>query len=88
MNTRTLMVATALACLSTLGVAHADTSSSKPVDYHYGMPLHIARVTGMDEPLTQVCEVVQAELYYTDTAGQPQAITYLKQSDACNRNQN
>lgn len=41
MNTRALIIATALTCTAFAGLAQAnDTPSSQAVPYHYGMPLN------------------------------------------------
>ncbi|MGR4043530.1 hypothetical protein BLX41_12690 [Pseudomonas protegens] len=84
MNLRTgLTAALLLSALS--GLAQADSSSAVP--YHYGMPLHVAKVISMSEPDTQDCKVITADMKYIDQAGKPEEITYSKLSDACS-NQN
>lgn len=86
MNTRTLLVTTALACTAFAGMAQAnDTSAtSKAVPYQYGMPLQVAKVVSLTEPPTQLCKVVTADMKYIDNAGKPEEISYRKLSDACN----
>ncbi|WP_338923253.1 DUF2790 domain-containing protein [Pseudomonas silesiensis] len=86
MNTRTLLSTAALACTAFAGLAQAaDTSSTQTQvpAYHYGMPLHIAKVISLTEPTTLYCEVITAEMKYIDTSGKPAQITYRKLSDAC-----
>lgn len=84
MNLRTgLTAALLLSALS--GLAQADNTTAVP--YHYGMPLHVAKVISMSEPDTQDCKVITADMKYIDQAGQPREITYSKLSDACS-NQN
>ena len=84
MNTRTLLITTALACTAFAGLAQAnETSSSQAVPYHYGMPLQVAKVISLTEPQTQDCQVVTANMKYIDKSGQPAQITYQKLSDAC-----
>jgi len=84
MNTRTLLIITALACTAFAGLAQAnETSSSQAVPYHYGMPLQVAKVISLTEPQTQDCQVVTANMKYIDKSGQPAQITYQKLSDAC-----
>ncbi len=84
MNTRTLLITTALACTAFAGLAQAnETSSSQPVPYHYGMQLRVAKVISLTEPQTQECQVVTANMKYIDTSGKPAEITYQKLSDAC-----
>ncbi|MCU1747888.1 DUF2790 domain-containing protein [Pseudomonas sp. 6D_7.1_Bac1] len=86
MNMRILLVASALACTGFAGLALADTASTQPVPYHYGMPLDIKQVTSMTEPATHDCVVVTAEMKFIDSAGKQQDISYLKLSDACKYN--
>ncbi|QCY12189.1 DUF2790 domain-containing protein [Pseudomonas sp. MPC6] len=86
MNTRTLLSTAALACTAFAGLALADETSSTQVQvpaYHYGMPLHVAKVISLTEPSTLYCEVITAEMKYIDTSGQTAQITYRKLSDAC-----
>ena len=84
MNTRTLLITTALACTAFAGLAQAnETSSSLAVPYHYGMPLQVAKVISLTEPQTQDCQVVTANMKYIDKSGKPAEITYRKLSDAC-----
>ncbi|MBD9562031.1 DUF2790 domain-containing protein [Pseudomonas sp. PDM09] len=84
MNTRTLLITTALACTAFAGLAQAnETSSPQPVPYHYGMPLQVAKVISLTEPQTQECQVVTANMKYIDKSGEPAQITYQKLSDAC-----
>ena len=84
MNTRTLLITTALACTAFAGLAQAnETSSSQAVPYHYGMPLQVAKVISLTEPQTQDCQVVTANMKYIDKSGKPAQITYQKLSDAC-----
>ena len=84
MNTRTLLVTTALACTAFAGLAQAnDTTTSQAVPYHYGMPLHVSKVISLTEPDTLECKVVKAEMKYIDETGKPAEISYRKLSDAC-----
>ncbi|WP_458369904.1 DUF2790 domain-containing protein [Pseudomonas fluorescens] len=84
MNTRTLLVTTALACTAFAGLAQAnDTTTSQAVPYHYGMPLHVSKVISLTEPDTMECKVVKAEMKYIDDTGKPAEISYRKLSDAC-----
>ncbi|VVO62025.1 hypothetical protein PS900_00847 [Pseudomonas fluorescens] len=84
MNTRTLLVTTALACTAFAGLAQAnDTTTSQAVPYHYGMPLHVSKVISLTEPDTLECKVVKAEMKYIDDTGKPAEISYRKLSDAC-----
>jgi hypothetical protein len=84
MNTRTLLVTTALACTAFAGLAQAnDTTTSQAVPYHYGMPLHVSKVISLTEPDTLECKVVKADMKYIDDTGKPAEITYRKLSDAC-----
>lgn len=84
MNTRILLVTAALACTGFAGLAQAnDTASSQAVPYEYGMPLHVAKVVALTEPLTLDCKVITANMKYIDTSGKPAEITYRKLSDAC-----
>ncbi|MHC8314421.1 DUF2790 domain-containing protein [Pseudomonas sp. LB3P31] len=84
MNTHTLLLATALASLSSMGLAQAnETITTQVVPYHYGMPLHVAKVIALTEPSTMDCKVVTAEMKYIDNTGKPSQISYRKLSDAC-----
>jgi len=84
MNTRTLLVTTALACTAFAGLAQAnEATTSQAVPYHYGMPLHVSKVISLTEPDTLECKVVKAEMKYIDDTGKTAEITYRKLSDAC-----
>jgi len=84
MNTRTLLITTALACTAFAGLAQAnDTTDSQATPYHYGMPLHVSKVISLSEPDTLECKVVTAEMKYIDDSGKPAEISYRKLSDAC-----
>ena len=84
MNTRTLLITTALACTAFAGLAQAnETSSSQAVPYHYGMQLRVAKVISLTEPQTMECKVITAQMEFIDPAGKLQAISYSKLSDAC-----
>lgn len=85
MNIRTLMLTTALASTAFAGLAQANdtVTSSSAVPYHYGMPLHVAKVVSLTEPPTMDCKVITANMKYINSNGQPQEISYRKLSDAC-----
>lgn len=84
MNTHTLLLTAAFASISSIGIAQAnDTSTTPVVPYHYGMPLHVAKVVALTEPSTMDCKVVTAEMKYIDNTGRPAEISYRKLSDAC-----
>lgn len=83
MNSRTLLVAGVLVLSAFAGAVQADTTTVQAVPYHYGMPLHIAKVVSMTEPPTMECEVITANMKFIDTAGELKEITYRKFSDAC-----
>ena len=84
MKMQTILLATTLASISWGGIAHAnDAGTSQAVPYHYGMPLHVAKVVALNEPSTLDCKVVTAEMKYIDNTGKPAEITYRKLSDAC-----
>ncbi len=82
MNSRTLLVAGALALCAFAGAVQADTTT-QAVPYHYGMPLHVAKVVSMTEPPTMECQVITANMKFIDTAGKLEEISYRKLSDAC-----
>ncbi|WP_025127385.1 DUF2790 domain-containing protein [Pseudomonas sp. PH1b] len=80
MNLRTgLTAALLLSALS--GLAQADSTVAVP--YHYGMPLHVAKVISMSEPDTADCKVITADMKYIDNTGKAEEITYRKMSQAC-----
>ena len=84
MNTRMLLLASALACTAFAGLAQAnDNASTKPVPYHYGMALNVGKVLALTEPSTNECKEITADMKYIDTSGRPEEITYTKLSDAC-----
>ncbi|MVV50558.1 DUF2790 domain-containing protein [Pseudomonas sp. PB120] len=85
MNKHTLLLTAALACTGLAGLAQAnDTSTSQAVPYHYGMPLHVAKVVALTEPATHDCKVVTADMKYIDNTGKPAEISYQKLADICN----
>ena len=73
MNPRILL----LLALLLAGTAQAQTV------YHYGMALDIARVVQLDEPATEVCDVVKAYMTYVDSAGRQHTVQYLKLAKVC-----
>ena len=84
MNSRTLLIAGALALSAFAGAVQADTdTTTQAAPYHYGMPLHVAKVVSMTEPSTMECKVITANMKFIDTAGELKEISYLKLSDAC-----
>lgn len=85
MNTRVLLVSSALVCATFSGFAVAQTTSVDSVpSYHYGMPLHIGKVIALTEPTTLDCEVITARMTYIDEqSGKPAELAYRKLSDAC-----
>ncbi|MFW0754296.1 DUF2790 domain-containing protein [Pseudomonas sp. H11T01] len=83
MNSRMLLVAGVLGLSAFAGAVQADTTTVQPVPYHYGMPLHVAKVVSMTEPSTMECKVITADMKFIDTAGKLEEITYSKLSDAC-----
>lgn len=83
MNMRIFLVGGFLAFVGFVGVAQADTTNVQPVPYHYGMPLHIAKVVSLTEPSTPECKVITADMKFIDKTGNPAEITYLKLSEAC-----
>ncbi|WP_223527426.1 DUF2790 domain-containing protein [Pseudomonas sp. GL-R-19] len=85
MNNRAVFVTTALATVVYAGLTQAnDTTSSNAVTYDYGVPLHVAKVVSLSEPMTLTCKVITSEMKYIDTSGNPAAMTYRKLSEACN----
>lgn len=67
--------------LTTLATtAQAET---KPVPYHYGMPMDIQKVISMTEPQTRDCKVIEAQIKFVDKAGEVQQVSYKKLSEAC-----
>ena len=86
MKMRTLLITTALACTGFAAFSQAnDTASPEAVLYHYGMPLQVAEVVALTEPVTPGCEIVTAHMKYIDTAGRPAEIIYRKLSEICTR---
>jgi hypothetical protein len=85
MNSRVLLVSSALVCASFSGFAVADTTATEAApSYHYGMPLNIEKVIALTEPTTLDCEVITAKMTYIDKqSGKPAELAYRKLSDAC-----
>ncbi|WP_130930947.1 MULTISPECIES: DUF2790 domain-containing protein [unclassified Pseudomonas] len=85
MNSRVLLVSSALVCASFSGFTVADTTVADAIpSYHYGMPLHIGKVIALTEPTTMDCEVITATMTYIDQqSGKPAELAYRKLSDAC-----
>jgi len=83
MNSRMLLAAGVLALSGFTGAVQAQDTTVQAVPYHYGMPLHIAKVVSLTEPQTMECKVITAQMEFIDPAGKLQAISYSKLSDAC-----
>ncbi|OPA87777.1 hypothetical protein BFW87_23470 [Pseudomonas fluorescens] len=74
------LLGSALALTAVSTIAQAE---SKPVPYHYGMPLDIQKVISMHEPRTDECEVINASIKFVDKAGEVKNVSYRKMSEAC-----
>ncbi|QQO01291.1 DUF2790 domain-containing protein [Pseudomonas sp. SW-3] len=83
MNIRTLLATTTLTIAAFTGYAQADTPDVPAKPYHYGMPIHVAKVISLEEPRSADCEVVNAKLTYLDDSGNVEAFTYFKMAQAC-----
>ncbi|KAA8553450.1 MULTISPECIES: DUF2790 domain-containing protein [Pseudomonas fluorescens group] len=85
MKLHTLMLGGALALSAVSGLAQADdqTQAVKPVPYHYGMPMNIAKVLAMNETPTGDCKVIDADIKFLDKAGKVEDVSYRKMSEAC-----
>jgi hypothetical protein len=85
MKLHTLMLGGALALAAVSGLAQADdqTQATKPVPYHYGMPMNIAKVLAMNETPTNDCKVIKADIKFLDKAGKVEDVSYRKMSEAC-----
>lgn len=85
MKLRTLMLGGALALAAVSGLAQADDqqAAAKPVPYHYGMPMDIAKVLSMNEAQTNDCKVIKADIKFLDKAGKVEDVSYRKMSEAC-----
>ena len=81
MKLRTLVFGGALALAAVSSLAQAD--DAKPVPYHYGMPMNIAKVLAMNEAQTNDCKVIKADIKFVDTAGKVEDVSYRKMSEAC-----
>jgi hypothetical protein len=85
MKLRTVMLCGAFALAALSGLAQADEQSAvvKPVPYQYGMPMNIAKVLAMNEPPTNDCKVIKADIKFLDKAGKVEDVSYRKMSEAC-----
>jgi hypothetical protein len=84
MNSRVLLVSSALVCATFSGFALADTTTQPVRSYQYGMVLHVGKVIALTEPTTLECEVITARMTYIDKqSGKPTELAYRKLSDAC-----
>jgi hypothetical protein len=83
MNSLTLLGAGVLVLSAFAGAVQADTTTVQAVPYHYGMPLHVAKVVSLTEPPTMECKVITANMKFIDTTGKLEEISYRKLSDAC-----
>lgn len=80
MKLHTLFLAGSLALVTVSGLAQAE---SKPVPYRYGMPMDVHKIIAMNEPATNDCKVITADIKFLDKAGDMQHVSYEKLSDAC-----
>lgn len=81
MNMHSVFLLGCTLALTTLSaLAQAET---KPVPYHYGMPMDIQKVIAMTEPQTNDCKVIEAQIKFLDKAGDVQYVSYKKMSEAC-----
>ncbi|WP_448107894.1 DUF2790 domain-containing protein [Pseudomonas azerbaijanoccidentalis] len=65
--------------------AYADQGSVQPpvTPYSYSMNLDVAHVVAMDEPDPSACQVVEAHMTYSTTAGSLKRISYRKFAQSC-----
>ncbi|MDV7212457.1 DUF2790 domain-containing protein [Azotobacter beijerinckii] len=66
-------------------VAAVSQADEPPVQqYHYGLPLDIAKVISIEAPYDPyVCEVIDAKMTYLDSAGETKVVAYRKLSAGC-----
>ena len=80
MKNQSLLIALTLTLAAVSGMAQADTT---PVPYRYGMAMDVQKVISMNEPQTNECKVIEADIKFLDKAGAVQHVSYKKLSDAC-----
>lgn len=68
-----------------LCVAAVSQAAEPPVQqYRYGLPLDIAKVISIEAPYDPyVCEVIDAQMTYLDSAGETKVVAYRKLSAGC-----
>lgn len=75
----TLLIATVSA------FAYAEQDTVPPTTpYSYTMKLDVNKVIAMDEPDPATCQVIEAYMTYSTTAGRVQRISYRKFAQSCN----
>ncbi|MFC0708426.1 DUF2790 domain-containing protein [Azorhizophilus paspali] len=67
-------------CVTSLTLA-----AEPPVQqYHYGLPLDIAKVISIDAPYDPyVCKVIDAKMTYLNSTGETKVVAYRKPSAGC-----
>lgn len=83
MNVRTLSIVSVFAVAALGGATSFVEAAVEVPDYHYGMPLDVAKVIRIDEPRAATCEVVRAQITYLNSQGATQRMGFLKLAEAC-----
>lgn len=81
MNLKTLSATCLFSALS-IGLLPTVTQAKTQ---SYGAELDIKEVLSLSEDDTQTCEVVNAQMTYLDSHGQPQVLDYRKQAAICSQ---
>jgi hypothetical protein len=71
------------ATVSAFAYADQDAVQLPITPYNYAMNLDVAQVIAMDEPDPAQCQVVEAHMTYSTTAGNLQRISYQKFAQSC-----
>jgi len=67
-----------------LGATVGQAAEPPVQQYHYGLPLDIAKVISIEAPYDPYdCKVIDAKMTYLDSTGQVRVIAYRKLSAGC-----
>ncbi|BBP77514.1 topoisomerase II [Pseudomonas sp. Ost2] len=83
MNTKVIYAACLFAALNICTLSARAEAQVQPQTYSYGTHLDVRKVLSLTQEAGPECGVVNAQMSYLDSQGQPHILDYRKFSDIC-----
>lgn len=83
MNTKAIYAACLFAALNICTLSARAEADVTAKTYSYGTHLDIKKVVSLTEDATPTCGVVNAQMTYLDSQGNPRVLDYRKFADGC-----